>query len=160
MSKFLKVIAYLLLTICCLFGSPIAISYLTAWKVGDPVENVPYICYVAVENESQFIRFKEFMETPTQAKISTKQMAKKEGYENWQLTTEKQIKTVHYWSDEYESWFRYRVNNQQVEPLYCRGMGIGTGLVAGLLTMLLLVSIPFIKIFVNIYRRFRSRKMS
>ncbi len=162
MLKLPKVITYSLLAIGWLFGSPIAISYLTSWTANDPVENVPYICYVAVENESQFIRFKELMETPTrQQAISNKQtINKKEGYDFWQLTTESNIKTVHYAGDDYESWFRYRVKNQQIEPLYCRVIGIGTGILVGLLTALLLVLILFLKIFVSMYRKFRSQKIS
>ncbi len=165
MLKLLKIIAYPLLAIGWLYGSFVATSYLSRWTADDPLENVPYICYVAVDtvdNETKFIRFKELMETPMpQQSISTKQtINKKEGYDFWQLTTESNIKTVHYAGDDYESWFRYRFNNQQIEPLSCRVQGIGTGLLAWLLTILLLVLIPFLKIFVNIYRRFQFRKMS
>lgn len=117
----------------------VASSYFGRWTPKS-FQDIPSICYVAVENEEQFIRF----EMLSNQKLSNNKMLdKKEGWYRWQLITEKAVKQVHYSNDDYFSWFSYRINNNTVEPVSCRVMGPGNGIAGGMMTILLLILYSF-----------------
>ncbi len=161
MIKFFKKILYgllkLLVGLFLCIAIPIGIahlsSYLHTWTP-QSTDEISYICYVAVDSKEQFIPFKLATNQPPTNK---KTDAKQNGFDSWKLSTENQIKVVEYHGDDYNSVFRYRINNHQVEPLSCRTFGIADGMLGFFLTILLFILLDWGQRF---YHWRKSRKLN
>ncbi len=151
----LKTLASLFLFITTSIGiAHLLSSYLNTWTP-ESTDKIPYICYIAVDNGEQFIKFREFSNQPlTHQETATKD----EGFDAWELTTENKIKKVDYRGDDYNSSFRYRLHNNQAEPLSCRIFGVGHALSGFFYTMLLFLLVSWGRRFYH-WRQARKLRM-
>ncbi len=149
----LKAIAYLLLFIVVAMVISFGSSFLLSTWTPDSGDKIYSICYVAVENEKQFVKFKHLA---NQLPTHQENLSKKEGFDHWELTTDNQIKTVSYQGDDYASWFRYRLHDKQIEPLSCRVFNIGNGMMGFWFTIFLFMLVDWGRQF---YRWRKARQL-
>lgn len=144
--KLLKFLALLMLFCLSVWIITLLSSYLLSrWTPAQSKAEIYGICYVAIADEQAFISIKALS---NQAISHADHLSKQQDFNYWQLTTDGEIKQVYYDSDDYFSWFRYRIVNHQIEPISCRVVGPANGALGLAISILLFLMISWTRRFI------------
>lgn len=125
----MQIVAFLILYVALNVGIMYAYSYFTRWTPVKPSSEIGHLCYVAVMDETRFIRYHDLA---SETLDSSEAASWKKDDNVFSLSTKNDTKTVFvdYGMGDYFAWFTYRIQNNKVLPVSCRVFGMGTAVIA------------------------------